>query len=46
MKRSDYITPSVNTMELYAEGVLCSSPGQGDDSLKLPGVNWNEETEW
>jgi hypothetical protein len=46
MKRTNYITPSVDTIELNAEGVLCASPGQDDDSLKLPGVNWNDETEW
>ena len=46
MKVKNYVSPEMEIMMVYAEGVLCGSGESGDDSMKFPGADWKEETEW
>lgn len=41
--KTNYTNPEITVISLFDEGVLCASePG----AMKLPDVNWNDETEW
>ena len=46
MKVKNYVSPEMEIMKVYAEGVLCVSDESGDDSMKFPSVDWKDETEW
>ena len=46
MKVKNYVSPEMEIMMVYAEGVLCGSGESSDDSMKFPGADWKDETEW
>jgi len=46
MNRRNYITPEVKAMEVYSEGILCSSEEETGDPMLLPGTEWKPETIW
>lgn len=46
MKVKNYVSPEMEIMMVYAEGVLCVSDESGDDSMKLPGADWKDEQDW
>lgn len=46
MTKNNYVSPQMEIMKIYAEGLLCVSDDTGDDSMKLPGADWKDETEW